>query len=95
MAKILVLHGPNLNLLGQREPEIYGNVSLDDVNQNLTRLAKEHNIEIVCFQSNSEGEIIDFLRRRGADQESHWKDGASCFLFRYFMGRFMVLYPKG
>ena len=60
MAKILVLHGPNLNLLGQREPEIYGNVSLDDVNQNLTRLAKEHNIEIVCFQSNSEGEIIDF-----------------------------------
>ncbi|HHT64365.1 MAG: type II 3-dehydroquinate dehydratase [Bacillota bacterium] len=69
MAKILVLHGPNLNLLGQREPEIYGNVSLDDVNQNLTRLAKEHNIEIVCFQSNSEGEIIDFLHKEGIEAD--------------------------
>jgi len=65
MAKLLLLHGPNLNLLGQREPEIYGQVTLEQINQILTRLAEENGIEIVCAQSNSEGEMIDILHREG------------------------------
>lgn len=65
MAKILVLHGPNLNLLGQRETGIYGEVTLGEINQNLTQLAEKHSIEMFCVQSNSEGEIIDILHREG------------------------------
>jgi len=65
MAKVLVLHGPNLNLLGQREPDIYGSVTLESINQNLTRLAKENGVDIICVQSNSEGEMIDILHHEG------------------------------
>ena len=56
--KILILHGPNLNLLGKREPHIYGNTSLNDVNQSLKTLATPHNVEVECFQSNHEGDLI-------------------------------------
>ncbi len=64
---IAVVHGPNLNLLGVREPEVYGTATLDDVNGALARLAGELGVEAECFQSNSEGAILDFLadvRRR-------------------------------
>ena len=50
--KVLVIHGPNLNLLGTREPEIYGSMTMQDINEDLAKQAKEHNIEIDFFQSN-------------------------------------------
>ncbi len=57
--KILVIHGPNLHLLGAREPDIYGKFTLKDVNEKLTKQAKEAGVEIEIMQSNAEGEIID------------------------------------
>ena len=59
--KILILHGPNLNLLGLREPEVYGSMSLDDINTKLAELGKELGAEIKCNQSNHEGALIDAL----------------------------------
>lgn len=56
--KILVINGPNLNMLGKREPELYGSDTLDDINNNLKSFAKNHNISVETFQSNHEGEIV-------------------------------------
>ncbi len=58
MAKILVIHGPNLGLLGERKPEVYGRYTLDDINSELKSLAEQADIEIDFFQSDSEGEIV-------------------------------------
>ena len=57
--KILVVHGPNLNLLGRREPQIYGTTTLDQINGHLTDLAKEINVELITVQSNHEGTLVD------------------------------------
>ena len=61
MMKILILHGPNLNLLGTREPEIYGSMTIEDINQKLIELGKELGAEIKCSHSNHEGALIDAL----------------------------------
>ena len=61
MKKILIIHGPNLNLLGQREPSIYGAATLDEINQKLMKIAKDHAIEITILQSNHEGDIVDAI----------------------------------
>ena len=57
--RILVVHGPNLNLLGRREPQIYGTTTLDQINARLAALAKEMDVELVTVQSNQEGAIVD------------------------------------
>ena len=67
MAKILVLNGPNLNLLGTREPEHYGLTSLDDINKELSALAKRAGHELASFQSNAEHELVDRIHQAAAD----------------------------
>ena len=61
--KILVLHGPNLNLFGRREPHIYGTMTLAEINDKLQALARELKVELEILQSNHEGELVDFLHR--------------------------------
>jgi 3-dehydroquinate dehydratase-2 len=66
--KILVLHGPNLNLLGTREPEIYGRETLADIDRRLIALGKAAGVPIACFQSNHEGALIDRVQRSAKDK---------------------------
>jgi len=61
MKSILILHGPNLNLLGTREPEVYGDFTLQDINNELISCGRNLGVQVRCFQSNSEGELIDAL----------------------------------
>jgi len=61
MKKILVIHGPNLNLLGKREPDVYGTLSLEEINKKLKKSAKLKKAAVEIFQSNHEGEIVDAI----------------------------------
>ncbi len=65
--KFLILHGPNLNLLGKREPAIYGSQTLDDINSSLLELSAELRSELSFFQSNSEGELINAIQAAAED----------------------------
>ncbi|HZH57052.1 MAG TPA: type II 3-dehydroquinate dehydratase, partial [Burkholderiaceae bacterium] len=65
--RILVLHGPNLNLLGTREPEVYGTLALADINQRLHDLAAAHDAVLTAYQSNHEGELVDRIQEAGRD----------------------------
>ena len=68
MASLLLINGPNLNLLGSREPGVYGNTNLADVESRLTSLAKDQGHELDCFQSNAEHEIVDRIQQAAADK---------------------------
>ena len=61
--KILVLHGPNLNLFGRREPHIYGTTTLEEINEKLQALARELKVELVILQSNHEGALVDLFHK--------------------------------
>ena len=71
--KILVLHGPNLNLFGRREPHIYGTTTLDEINDKLQALARELKVELVILQSNHEGALVDLFHK-------HMDDAAGAIL---------------
>lgn len=66
MKKVLVIHGPNLDLLGQREPAIYGRTTLKEINNGLKKIAKNKKISLTIQQSNYEGEIVDLIGRAKA-----------------------------
>lgn len=70
MLKILLIHGPNLNLLGWREPGIYGTVGFDEINARMKRVAEENDTELRVFQSNSEGALVDAIH-----DARNWADG--------------------
>ncbi len=70
MFKILLIHGPNLNLLGRREPQIYGAICLEDINVRMKRLAEENRTELRILQSNSEAALIDAIHEAGG-----WANG--------------------
>ena len=65
--KILLINGANLNLLGQREPEKYGHLTLESIENSIIELGRKNNVEIECFQSNHEGEIIDKIQQTTCD----------------------------
>jgi 3-dehydroquinate dehydratase II len=65
---VLVVHGPNLNLLGTREPEIYGTESLEDINHRLVSAAATAGVEVKCFQSNHEGQLVDRIQQSKGDE---------------------------
>ena len=65
---ILILHGPNLNLLGSREPDVYGSETLEEINGNLSKLATEANVSLVSFQSNSEADLISRIQQAMEDE---------------------------
>jgi 3-dehydroquinate dehydratase-2 len=70
MKNILVIHGPNLNLLGEREPEVYGAQTLKDVNREISKIASSKNLTVRFYQSNHEGKLIDCIHKH-----RHWTDG--------------------
>ena len=70
-SQILVLHGPNLNLLGTREPEVYGHMTLAELDASLQRLANELSVSLSSFQSNHEGALVDRIQQARLDGTSH------------------------
>jgi len=70
MMKIRVLHGPNLNLLGVREPDVYGSVTLEEINSRIKAHAKTIGVRVEISQSNSEGELVDAIQEAGEQAEA-------------------------
>lgn len=69
MKKILLIHGPNLNLLGQRDTDQYGSLTLDELESIVVGEAKKHEVEIVAYQSNHEGKLIDFIQQHSIEAD--------------------------
>ena len=69
MCKIIILNGPNLNLLGEREKDQYGSITLKDIEDNCTKFANENKIKLSFFQSNEEGELVNQIQNSRKDQE--------------------------
>jgi 3-dehydroquinate dehydratase-2 len=69
MRKVLVIHGPNLNLLGEREPNVYGSTTLEEINKALADQAAKSDVELKVFQSNHEGELVEAIQNA-----RHWAD---------------------
>jgi 3-dehydroquinate dehydratase II len=67
MKNILVLHGPNLNLLGSREPDVYGRITLKEINERLIKLADKNGAKLLSFQSNAEAELLDRVQQARSD----------------------------
>ncbi|MEO6975399.1 MAG: type II 3-dehydroquinate dehydratase [Gallionella sp.] len=67
MKNILVLHGPNLNMLGSREPSVYGRITLNEINERLVALAGKSGAKLYCFQSNAEAELVERVQQAQAD----------------------------
>lgn len=67
---ILVLHGPNLNLLGARETDVYGTVTLDTINGDVKSLARELGVEVTIHQSNAEGELVEWIQKAGGRHDA-------------------------
>lgn len=67
--KILLVNGPNLNILGIREPEKYGKITLKEIEENIINIATKHQIKIKAFQSNNEGDIVSFIQKEGLDAD--------------------------
>ncbi len=70
MKKILVIHGPNLNLLGKRETDIYGQVTMEEINKQISKLASELGVSVDFFQSNSEGELVSEIQKAMGNYEA-------------------------
>lgn len=70
LMKVLVLHGPNLNLLGLREPSYYGACTLDEINRQVESLGRELGVEVVCYQSNHEGRLVDRLHQAAGEVDA-------------------------
>ena len=67
MKNLLVMHGPNLNLLGSREPDVYGHITLDEINERLMALAGKSGARLFCFQSNAEAELVERIQQAHTD----------------------------
>ena len=68
MTNILVIHGPNLNLLGTREPEVYGADTLEAINQSLSQIAQQKGVKLTTYQSNTEGDIVSCIQQANANK---------------------------
>ena len=70
MKRIAILNGPNLNLLGTREPGVYGHQTLEDLEASWVAFGQTHGVEVICFQSNVEGELIDAIQANGFEADA-------------------------
>ena len=71
MSSLLLLNGPNLNLLGSREPDVYGSTKLGDIEKKCIEIARQLGHELSCFQSNAEHELIDRVQQAAANEEKY------------------------
>ncbi len=83
MPRILVVNGPNLNLVGTREPEVYGSVRFEELNSRLSALAADLNLEISFFQSNHEGALIDYIQKEGPSAHGMILNGGALTHYSY------------